>query len=186
MAATKSTQQHTGRTTAKANTGAPGTVTSASAWKKQTVQGTPLRVPSGNTCLVRAPGMEVFLREGVIPNGLMGIIQEAMPKGGGNVPDDAVLESLVADQEKLAQIVQLADAVTIYCCIEPKVEPAPMIPNPRWAEDSLDPRLIVAPMGHPSRSDDVLYVDEVDFADKMYIFNFAVGGTADLERFRSE
>ena len=170
MATTKSTQQHTGRTTAKAERGVPGAVTSANAWKKQTVEGTPLRVPSGNTCLVRAPGMGVFMREGVIPNGLMGIIQEAM--ANGRAPDEADLAGMVDDPSKLQQLVELADAVALYCVIEPPLSQAPV-----------DEEGHIVPFGHALRDPNTLYVDEVDFNDKMYIFNFAVGGTADFAKF---
>ena len=36
------------------------------------------------------------------------------------------------------------------------------------------------------RDPDVLYVDEVDIEDRMFILNFALGGTRNLERFREE
>jgi hypothetical protein len=36
------------------------------------------------------------------------------------------------------------------------------------------------------RDDEYIYSDDVDFEDKSFIFNYAVGGTRDLERFRSE
>lgn len=144
------------------NTGAPE-VTSAKAWKQKTSTGTPLVVPSGNTCLVRTPGMQVFIKQGLIPNSLMPIVQEAMNKGRAPKNMDFDTDK---NPELLNEMMDLMDAVTVYCVIEPKVEPAPA------SEDQ--------------RDEDTLYVDEVDFNDKMFIFQFAVGGTSDLAKFREE
>jgi len=149
-------------TEATTNTGAPE-VTSAKQWKSKTSKGTPLVVPSGNTCLVRTPGMQVFIKQGLIPNSLMPIVQEAMNKG--KAPKNLEFDP-DKNPELLNEMMDLMDAVTVYCVIEPKVEPEPA------TEDE--------------RRDDVLYVDEVDFNDKMFIFQYAVGGTADLAKFREE
>lgn len=126
MAATKKVQDKPGaqaRPRPASVKGAPGTVTSASSWKKQSVEGTLITVPSGNTALVRAPGMQVFLTEGVIPNGLMSLVQEAMVSG--QAPKGLDESEFLKDPAKLQQIIDLADAVTVYCCIDPKVQPAP-------------------------------------------------------------
>ena len=177
MAATKKVQDKPGaqaRPRPASVKGAPGTVTSASSWKKQSVEGTLITVPSGNTALVRAPGMQVFLTEGVIPNGLMSLVQEAMVSG--QAPKGLDESEFLKDPATLQQIIDLADAVTVYCCIDPKVQPAPR-----------DEEGNVLPFGDESRDIDTLFVDEVDFMDKMFIFNFAVGGgTADLEKFRTQ
>lgn len=154
--------------------GAPGeTVTPVQTWKKRVTEGTLLTVPSGNTALVRAPGMQAFLKEGVIPNGLKSIIQDAMVTG--LAPGADVQQSMLDDPEKLQQIMDLVDAVTVACCLDPVVVPVPHDLNGE-----------VLGFNHPDRDENTLYVDEVDFNDKLFIFNFAVGGTADLEKFRSE
>lgn len=152
------------------SSGARPRVTTASAWKQKTAGGTPLVVPSGNTCLVQASGLQVFLREGLIPNSLMPIISEAMRKGRAPQNSDFDLEN---NPEMLDQILDLMDSVTMYCVIEPKIEPAP-----RDEEGALIP--------FSERDPETLYVDEVDFQDKTFIFQYAVGGTADLEKFRQE
>ena len=153
--------------------GASGSPTSASTWKKKTVGGTLISVPSGNTALVRAPGMQVFLENGVIPNALMPIIRDAMNKG--TAPKEEDMTEMLSDPEKLKDLIELANSVAVYCCIDPKVEAVPT-----------DEAGVVIPMGDPRRDDEILYIDEVDFNDKMYIFNFAVGGPADLAQFRTE
>lgn len=157
-----------GRTTPKKKT----EVTSASAWKgKVTKKPHPLELPSGNTCLVKRVGMESFLQTGMMPNSLMGMVQGALDKAksGGQVkPDDeaAMMSEITNDPAKMADMFALMDAVVIDCVVEPKVSPIP--------DDDEE------------RDEDTLYIDEVDLNDRMFIFNYVSGGSADLERFRDE
>lgn len=179
----------TGRTTTK-GTVPPGIVsrdkgvssspTSASTWKKKTVGGTLITVPSGNTALVRRPGMQAFIKEGVIPNSLMPLIQESMARGSAPTSED--LSGWMDDPEKLRTIIQLADAVTVSCCIDPEVFEVPMETVMKEGVPHIQP----VPFGDERRDPNLLYVDEVDFEDKMFLMNVAVGGTADLEKFRQE
>lgn len=150
--------------------------TSATAWKQKAAVGTLVTVPSGNQVRVRTPGMQVFLREGVIPNGLMPIIQESM--ASGVAPSADAGESLLNDPEKLQEILDLADAITIYCCLDPRVASVPT--------EEIEGVSTLIGLGDERRDDDILYVDEMDLNDKMFIFQFAVGGTASLEDFRAQ
>ena len=52
----------------------------------------------------------------------------------------------------------------VQCSVEPKVHPAP--------EDEAD------------RDDDLLYPDDIEDMDKMFVFQWVSGGTTDLETFR--
>lgn len=133
--------------------------TPAGQWKKASV-GQALQVPSGNTALVRNSGMQVFLTKGLIPNSLMPIVRQAM---SGKQPD-IKLDEVTEDQ--LADMVALFDAIVVHCVVEPTV-----LPVPADGEE---------------RSTEALYVDDVDFDDKMFIFQWVVGGTRDLEQFRKE
>ena len=146
------------------------TPTSASAWKAKSQEGTPLVVPSGNTCLVRAVGLQVFVRQGMIPNGLMPIVNDAIKKG--QVPTDQEFD-LEDNPEMIDEMMTLMDEVTVYCVVEPAVELVPVDDEGNALHYSL-------------RDPDTLYVDEVDFQDKVFIFQYAVGGTADLTKFRQE
>jgi len=80
--------------------------------------------------------------------------------------DEELTRELMEDPSKIRQVFEMADAVAVYCVIEPELLPAPPDDEPR------DP--------------DKLYVDEVDMDDKMYIMSVALGGAKDLEKFRSE
>lgn len=173
------TRQPSGRVTPPKNKGAVDqSPTPASSWKKQTVNGTLVTVPSGNTALIRTPGMQVFLEAGVIPNALLPLIQEAMSKGGP--PDDKALADMIGDPKKIQEIVDLANAITVFVCMDPVVAPIPV-----WPPNHEKAGKII-PIGHSDRDDNTLYVDEVDFNDKMYVMGVAVGGTAALEKFRAE
>lgn len=148
-------------------------VSSAKDWKKSS-SGLGLihevSVPSGNVARLRRPGMDTFIKLGMIPNSMMSIIQRNITKAQrGQEPDEASvaaeLAKLIEDPEKIADILGLADKVLCYCAVEPKVSMPPDDPD--------------------ERDNDVLYADEVDMDDKMFIFSWAVGGAEDLASFRS-
>jgi hypothetical protein len=48
----------------------------------------------------------------------------------------------------------------------------------------LAPLVLPIPEAGTERDDDVLYVDEIDMDDKMFIFGYATSGAKDLETFR--
>lgn len=147
--------------------GGPTTVSSKESWKAGR-RGTPVEVPSGNTCLVQNPGMQVFMEQGFIPNSLLAIVQESMETG--NAPN---LTTEDLDMEKMKDMLTFMDAVVCFCVLEPKV-----LPVPKYDDGTLQPL--------HERDEDQLYVDEVDMEDKSFIFQLAMGGTRDLERFRQE
>lgn len=141
-------------------------VTSKSQWKSS-AGGTELEVPSGNVALVRAPGMQVFIEQGLIPNTLMPIVQKAISE-----KKPPKMDELKITDESLAEMVQMIDAIAIYCVIEPALT------------TNKNPDGEVIP--EKDRDNELLYVDEVDVQDKLFIFQFAVGGVRDLERFRKQ
>lgn len=130
-------------------------------WKGRANQSVELQMPSGNVALVRNPGMQAFLQAGIVPNELMPIIMDAIDDK--KMPD---LDEMKGDPEKLVQILQLVDNILVYCVVEPPVS--------------------TVPEGGVTRDPEQLYADEVDMEDKMFIFQFAVGGTKDLETFREQ
>lgn len=160
-------------------------VSSAKTWKQSTLEGMELPVPSGHTCRVRRPqGMQVFIEKGVIPNSLMPIVEEALT---GKKPDlDALAREAMADPSKLRAITELQDAVVVDVVMEPTVAPIPTFTAQDVEDGNCTEEEVgtLIPFGHEARDDEVLYVDEVDAEDKAFIFQFAVGGTKDIERFR--
>lgn len=165
------------------------TPTEASAWSSSSqLDAVPLKVPSGNVALVRNPGMQAFLAAGIIPNSLLAVVQKAL-----QAPNEKAAEKILergfkvedADPEKFADVIKLADSVTCRVVVQPKVHPV------TWTvEDAAGghcrPEEIGQDVPYERRRPEVLYVDVVDLEDKMFIFNWAVGGTSDLEAFRGE
>lgn len=141
-------------------------VTSASEWKGR--RGSPIELPSGNIALLRRPGVEHFIRSGSIPNSLKNAIRSAMDKK----PSDK-LNQLMENEDDLVELFSLMDRILLEVVVEPKVEPIPFLDD--GTKLPID-----------ERDDSVIYVDEVDLEDKAFIFQYALGGTKDLERFRKE
>lgn len=147
-------------------------ITPASGWKKSgdsAKKGGPLKLPSGNTCLAIAPGAEVFIKLGMIPNSLLEIVQGAIQKASRKqAPPDfsKIATDVVNDTKKMQELMVLVDRVALFCVQQPVI-----LDVPEHASD---------------RDDEALYIDEVDLEDKFFVFQWAVGGTRDLESFRQE
>ena len=159
------------------------TVSSAAQWKKSVNEGFDLAVPSGQTCRAKRPGLKVFIKEGLVPNNLKPLIEGAMNEG--EAPKNNAEVAKAMEGTDLEEIMDLVDQVTLYCVLEPEIEPVPVYDE----GDTDDPELIGTEVPQGSRGDDEnerIFVDEVDFGDKMFLFNWAVGGTADVEQFREE
>jgi hypothetical protein len=166
-------------------------------------RGSPVTVPSGNTALLRRPGPEMFFKAGMIPDALTGLVNEAVRDKQGLRPEK--VQDLTTDTKMLPQMMLLIDSATVEATVDPPVRhnPSCITPLPSNADQICD-----APAGDPIHTDDkvkdfhkfiegdripederdpvFLYCSEVDFSDKVFIFQYAVGGSADLERFRSE
>lgn len=132
-------------------------VTSAKEWK--TSKATDLKLPSGNVALVRNPGIQHFLRIGIIPDPMMAMVQK-MIAGKQKEFDPS---EFIKDEDSLLTTFELFDKVLVEVVIEPKV--------------------VMPPKKQEDRDDETLYADDVDFEDKVFIFQFAVGGTKDLEEY---
>jgi hypothetical protein len=141
-------------------------VSTAQVWKKS-ASGIELEVPSGNVCLARRIDLRVLLKRGVIPNSLMPFVNKAI-SGKETNPEDfaAELQREGNLDKKLEEMMELVDLIVCECVIEPKVYPIPA--------------------DGEERDESLLYVDEVLAEDKNFILQWAVGGTTDLEKFRTE
>lgn len=166
----------TGRTTAKK---VPPQITPVDEWieSAQESQGVPLELPSGKIALVKPLGIQHFMRAGRIPNTLSPFV-ESMISGASGKPVDAEKEAadfaqgLAKNPDQFKDLFDFVDAITVECVEQPPVLPIPM--------NALEEPV---PIGERPRG---LYVDMVDLDDKMFIFNFAVGGTRDVQRFHRE
>jgi hypothetical protein len=139
----------------------PVSPTPVSAWKKP-MEATTL--PSGNSMILRRPGFQAFMKTGLIPNGLLGMAQSAISKGKELDPDE--LEKMIEDPAKISEMMEMVDNVAVFCAVEPPVHHSP-------------------PIG-VARDESLLFVDELSEEDKMFIFQYATGGSSDVESFRNE
>lgn len=165
--------------------GAPR-VTSAREWKKATSE-TDLPLPSGFVCRVKRPGMPKLLASGVIPDILMPMAQKAIDdaRSDGRTASEDVdmdIKDLMMQEGGMEAMFDAAARVTAECVVEPRClyhrQELVGYPDPAangWKDIPQD-----------ERDPDVLYTDEVDFDDQMFIFSFVVGGTRDLESFRQK
>lgn len=146
--------------------------TSAKEWKKATGT-TPVDLPSGNVALVKRPGLDKLLAMNLIPDSLTPLALDAVNKGKGKKPS-LNPEDMIRDPKAVQEVFQTFDRICAAVVVEPEV---------RWHMVEVeDGELQEIP--ESERDEDVLYTDEVDAQDKMFIFQFVVGGTRDLEKFR--
>jgi hypothetical protein len=174
-AAKKAAKKHlenAGRTTPRKQdpTFSDDEITDISEFKKDLL-GVVMQLPSGRKMKIRNPGMSAFLSAGIIPNALLPIVQEGMKKG--EINEKQLEQQALTDPTILADVQKLADNVATFCITMPKVHPIPT------TEDG-------SVVGFADRDQTKLYVDEISLEDKMFIFQYAVGGTRDLESFRKE
>ncbi len=183
--------------------------TSARTWRKRT-GGVELSLPSGNTCLVKRPGMDKLLSAGILPDSLTPIAMEHLrqAESGGKPPskedegklEQEIMEQVLNDPSQITEIFASFDRVTAMCVVEPKVElhfregvnedgEKFMIDIPAKERLSNDHDEMVDGESNPywcAEEDEPLYTDDIDEEDKQHIFQFVVGGSSDLEPFRSE
>lgn len=135
--------------------------TAVSDWKKSPE---PIELPSGKFIVLSNASLSSFILTGQIPNSLMSVITSSVnsKKKVGKEAMDNILENPKALED-------MFKSVDIYVCavaLDPKIHPMPEDPE--------------------ERDDDLLYIDEIEQSDKMYIFQRGIGGTTDLETFRRE
>jgi hypothetical protein len=167
-------------------------------WKKSSKAGKlDLALPSGNVALVRRLQPEAFLASGLIPDTLSDMVHKAIKTKKGLPPD--AQKQIAEDPKKLVQALQMMDEVVCYVVVEPEVKMPPKCGVIMSGERLCDEYVETEDKRHTdpnnpdhhvfmedARDEDTLYADEVSLEDKNFIFQFSLGGTADLERFRQE
>jgi hypothetical protein len=143
--------------------------------------------PSGNEVEAKRVGMQGVVEAGVLgeADSLMEFVDKRHIKRvrGGKGPDrdELNMETILEDPEQLGRIMMMVDRMIPIIVMEPACA--------LHFED-----LENVPAGEPTtrriptekRDPDLVYTDQIGFEDKMYVFNWSVGGTADATRFREE
>lgn len=127
-----------------------------------------LDLPSGNTCLVIRPGVQGLIKHGLLDSldTLTSLVQinhidSKDPKAMAKAVND-----FAQDPKKILEASRIIDQVLCYVVHEPKV--------------------LMPPESDSERDPGSLYADEVDEEDKLFIFQYVVGGTRDIESFREQ
>lgn len=153
-------------------------------WATQTEARLPtfLTLPSGQTCYATAIGLG-----GVIEAGLLGeadsltafVGSEYLRKVRGvkGRPDGEEMDTakLLKDPEVLRKIMRLVDQVCPMVVKDPEL---------RYHLEMVDGTERVIPA--EDRVPGLIYTDVVGVEDKMFLFNFAVSGMRDAQKFRQE
>lgn len=137
------------------------------AWGSQLGLAEDLMTPSKQLCLVRRPGIQGLVDAGVLHDVdflTQFVNNKHIRRVSGKPEIDA--NAVLKNPDALKKATHLIDRVVCHCVLKPHVE---MTPN--------DPT---------QRVDGHIYADMIDDTDKMFIFNYAVGGTRDAERFLRE
>lgn len=152
---------------------------------KKKNSGQVLKLPSGATVKARRTSVRAFISEGNIPNALLPIVEEALSKG--QAADVAKIVGGKDGQVDLSMIEEMYDMVNQVVCsvlLEPKAHPLPSEQDMSVWNQSHPDEQVTNP--EELRDDDLLYVDELEDEDKMFLFQWASGGTDDVAKFREE
>lgn len=165
-------------------------ISSAADFKKQ-ITAVDLDLPSGNTVLANRIGMKSFLETGTIPDYLTPIVQKIIREKQFLPPEKE--KELATDPQAIKSTQEMLDRALVLTVVQPKVHMPPgcevcgkyLDYNDKDVHnrkgDKFDHDFI-----QEERDDDLLYADEVDMEDKMFIFNWSVGGGTDLTEFREQ
>lgn len=140
-----------------------------------------------NVCRARVLDPVAMLNAGLLDgfDDLTAIAAQKMTEvDGRTVATPEAVEAVMADPRKLMAGLEMVDRLVEAVVVEPKV----VWPvhrdedgNPKKNRDGSWMML-----GPDERDDDVLYTDDVDLEDRMYILTWAVGGIKDVAQFRGE
>lgn len=155
-------------------------ISSAKGWKKANAA-EELTLPSGEVCLVKRPGLPQLLADNVLPDVLMPIAMKAISSGqsGDTMSKEqsqAMIGEMVEKEDGIASLFDATDRITAHCVVQPRCLYHRREVSPGKWETIPD----------EDREEDCIYTDWVEEQDKMFIFNFVVGGTRDLMRFREQ
>lgn len=145
-----------------------------------------LTVPSGQVCQVRQPGVENLLAAGVLENAdtLMSIVNQKVDKAKGKAPKKPTVDTakIMDDPKKVVSVFALIDRVVEYMVVQPAIK-RPVVRTPK---DDAPGEFNERPMLPEERDQATIYTDSIDLGDRMFIFQYAIGGGDDIESFREK
>jgi hypothetical protein len=165
----------------------PKTKQYGGSWKSNL---TDLELPSGELCQVRRPGIPGLIKAGILHSmdSLTAIVEtETIPKAAGKPPID--IKGILKDEKKFEDMMLMVDKIVCHVVTQPKVLPivVPVLEadgSPKKNPDTGEAVTETLAEDDDRRDPEAIYVDYIDYMDKMFIMNFAVGGSRDLQQFR--
>lgn len=137
-----------------------------------------LTMPSGDTALVRRPGVQGLIKMGLLDS-LDSLTSLVQTEHFDRVAETKkAVKAMSENAEAIRSGLDLMDRVVIGCVIEPKIYPVPVYPPDHEKAGQEVP--------DDEREQSAAYVDWVDLDDKSFILQFVVGGSSDLAAFRKE
>lgn len=142
-----------------------------------------LTLPSTQTCRALRMGMAGLVKAGVLgeADSLTAFVDKRhirRVRGGNGVADTEQIDmaSIMKDPDALGRILMMVDRVIPFVVKDPVVY--------RHFTDEPDGTTLRVP--DEDREAGAIYTDMIGLEDKMYLFNWTVGGTADATRFSGQ
>lgn len=135
---------------------------------------TDLELPSGQLCQVRRPGVQGLVQLGLLDkvDSITSMVdQKHIKRVRGQKTIDQ--KSLMTDPKALMDAMTTIDKILTHVVVQPKL---------KLSFVEVDGQIIQ--IEESEYEDGVIYTSMVGIEDKMFIFNYAVGGSKDLEKFR--
>jgi len=148
-----------------------------------------LELPSGATCQAQRPGVQGLIGAGILDSfdSLTSLvntehIQKHTAQGMAQAARisreqaEKAAAGLMADPQKMAAGFQMVDRLTAYVVTQPLV----------WVDYQMTDESDADWAKREANESDRIPVRRIALEDKMFLMTWAVGGSADLERFREE
>ena len=151
-----------------------------------------VEVPGGRHAKIRRRPIEAFYKSGMIPNSLLGPVKGAILQG-----EDFDMDKFT--DEQVIDLLKMMDMIVIECTEEPRVYPTPTCRTCKGTgsvEKEVGPKdkktkiqadcPVCDAKGMEPREPGRVYVDEVPFDVKNFVYAYVIGGVDDLESFLGE
>lgn len=155
-------------------------------WGSQTPSDAPEEVttPSGQTCLARKVSIESMLTGGILADAdaLTAAVTQytkTTMKNGPKGPksQDLDMSAMLSDTDAMAAIIGLADRALPSIVVSPVVKL-------HFVRRTVNKTTVQKMIPLSEREPGVIYTDQIDFSDKMFLFEWAVGDMSRLLVFR--
>jgi hypothetical protein len=144
-----------------------------------------LTLPSGQTCQARKVTVPSMIETGLLASVdvLTSMVDQYTRKikGGKGVPDGSVKvdESILKNPDAIKNIVMMADMMMPHVVVSPVV-------RLHFTEQTVGQTKVTRMIPLEDRQPGAVYTDQIDLEDKMFLFDWAVGGINAFTSFRGE